>query len=82
MHKCVKPEREDLFIDACGLACPLPLLKAKQGLNSLASGQVLRIQASDPGAQRDIPAFCDISGHQLLYSEASHKLFSYWLQKR
>ncbi|MBB3167769.1 sulfurtransferase TusA family protein [Simiduia aestuariiviva] len=72
----------DLVIDATGLACPMPLLKAKQGLNSLASGQILELRATDAGAERDIPAFCAISGHRLLQSEARDSVFSYWLQKR
>ncbi|UTA46813.1 sulfurtransferase TusA family protein [Simiduia sp. 21SJ11W-1] len=72
----------DLVIDASGLACPMPLLKAKQGLNRLESGQILEVRATDPGAERDIPAFCSISGHKLLQVRAANALFSYWLQKR
>lgn len=76
------PESCDLTIDATGLACPLPLLKAKQGLNQLQSGQVLYIVATDPGSERDIPAFCKISGHSLLALAHQGDRFCYWLQKR
>lgn len=76
------PDSSDLTIDATGLACPMPLLKAKQGLNQLQSGQVLQVLATDPGSERDIPAFCKISGHRLLALQNDGRRFCYWLQKR
>ena len=49
----------DFELDASGLNCPLPLLKAKKALAALNSGQLLRIIATDPGSQRDFEAFAD-----------------------
>lgn len=53
-------------LDARMLRCPLPLLRAKQALVALAVGEVLEVLATDPGARRDIPAWCQLSGQQLL----------------
>lgn len=52
-------------IDATGLRCPLPLLRAKQALRDLASGESLRLTATDAGSVRDFYAFAEISGHIL-----------------
>lgn len=71
----------DEHLDACGLSCPLPLLKAKQALNKLASGQVLSIVCTDPGSVRDFQVFAEQSGHRLLsFAEAEGK-YTYELQK-
>ena len=72
---------EDLFIDAVGLSCPLPLLKAKQGLNQLAPGQVLKVVATDAGSVRDFKAFTDQSGDRLLRSIEQDGQFIYFIQK-
>lgn len=56
------------LLDATGLSCPLPVLKARKALRDMAPGQTLEILATDPGAIEDIPAFCRSSGHELLES--------------
>lgn len=71
----------DLEIDASGLACPLPLLKAKQGLNQLSSGQTLRLTATDPGSVRDFHAFAELSPHQLVAYDELQGTFVYLLRK-
>ena len=70
-------------LDASGLTCPLPLLKAKQALNKLGSGEVLSVTCTDPGSVRDFKVFCDQSGHELLLSEAGdgNADFHYLLRK-
>jgi tRNA 2-thiouridine synthesizing protein A len=55
--------RHDL--DARGLLCPLPVLKARKGLKDLAQGDVLRMHADDPAARIDVPHFCKESGNIL-----------------
>jgi tRNA 2-thiouridine synthesizing protein A len=57
-------------LDARQLRCPLPLLRAKQALVALAIGDVLEVLATDPGALRDIPAWCRLSGQELLQHTA------------
>jgi len=53
-------------LDVVGLLCPLPVLKARKRLKTMASGQVLRVLATDPAALIDMPHFCAESGHVLL----------------
>ncbi len=69
-------------LDTCGLDCPLPLLKAKQALNAMQSGEQLRVRATDPGSQRDFRVFAEQSGHRLLESSEDKGVFSYLLEKR
>lgn len=53
-------------LDARDLICPMPVLKARKALKELAVGDVLEIQATDPAAHKDFPAFCEATGHRLL----------------
>ncbi|WP_172327427.1 sulfurtransferase TusA family protein [Mangrovicoccus sp. HB161399] len=55
----------DLDLDARGLICPLPVLKARKRLSGMAAGQVLRLLADDPAAVVDVPFFCSEAGHEL-----------------
>ena len=68
-------------VDARGLDCPMPLLKAKRALNAMASGQRLRVLATDSGSQRDFRVFAEQSGHSLLASEVDGEVYSYLIQK-
>ena len=68
-------------LDARGLACPLPLLKAKKALNELNVGETLRVFATDAGSVRDFRVFTEMSGHELLESEESDGVYSYLLKK-
>lgn len=56
----------DDTLDAVGLLCPLPVLKARKRLKSMSAGSVLRVLADDPAAIVDVPHFCVESGHELL----------------
>ncbi|KPX30228.1 MULTISPECIES: sulfurtransferase TusA family protein [Pseudomonas syringae group] len=71
----------DAELDASGLNCPLPLLKAKMELNRLASGAVLKVIATDAGSQRDFQTFARLAGHALLHEEADAGVYRYWLRK-
>jgi TusA-related sulfurtransferase len=71
----------DAELDASGLNCPLPLLKAKLELNRLASGAVLKVIATDAGSQRDFRAFAKLAGHALLREEVDNGTYRYWLRK-
>jgi len=61
----------DHELDAAGLLCPLPVLKARKRLESLKSGEILRLIATDPASVIDVPHFCNEQGHELLSQEAS-----------
>ncbi len=71
----------DDHLDVCGLSCPLPLLKAKQALNRLETGQVLGVVCTDPGSVRDFKVFSDQSGHNLLSSKEEEGKYYYELKK-
>jgi len=58
----------DKEFDASGLACPLPIVKTKKSLADMASGQVLRVVATDPGSVCDMQAFAEQTGNPLLHS--------------
>lgn len=53
-------------LDAIGLLCPLPVLKARKRLKALAAGEILQILADDPAAIIDVPHFCSEAGHEFL----------------
>ncbi|MFT4825629.1 MAG: TusA-related sulfurtransferase [Halioglobus sp.] len=68
-------------LDAKGLLCPMPLLKAKRALNGMSSGETLRILATDQGSVRDFEVFSEMSGHILLSSEEQDGVYIHLLQK-
>lgn len=71
----------DAEVDARGLLCPLPVLKARKRLMALAPGQVLRLLASDPMAAVDVPHFCRQAGHEIL-SEGEAEGARLWMIRR
>ena len=77
----MNPDEPALDIDARGLACPLPLLKAKQGLHQLQVGECVRITATDRGSVRDFHSFAKLSEHSLLRFVEHADYFEYVLQK-
>jgi len=56
----------DAILDATGLLCPLPVLKARRALKPLAPGAILEVLATDPGATKDFEHFCQTTGCELL----------------
>lgn len=69
-------------LDATGLDCPMPLLKAKRALNAMHSGEQLRVQATDQGSVRDFRVFAEQSGHKLLSSaESAEGVYTYLIEK-
>lgn len=55
----------DQELDATGLKCPMPVLRARRALKALTSGETLLVRADDPASAKDFPAFCDTTGHRL-----------------
>jgi tRNA 2-thiouridine synthesizing protein A len=72
----------DKELDAKGLSCPLPILRAKKALADMTSGQVLKIVATDPGSIRDFRAFAKQTGNELLAQEEADELFVHFLKRR
>ena len=71
----------DQELDARGLNCPLPILRAKKAINGLDSGQVLRIIATDPGSVKDFEAFAKQTGNELMESAESGGEFTFLMKK-
>lgn len=63
---CARMTNADATLDALGLLCPLPVLKARKRLGPLPDGAVLKLLADDPAAVIDVPHFCAEAGHLLL----------------
>lgn len=68
---------DETTLDAIGLLCPLPVLKARKRLKSLAAGDVLTMLADDPAAIVDVPHFCAEAGHEFLGLEdaTGHQIY-------
>ena len=71
----------DQELDASGLNCPLPILRAKKALGTMSSGQVLRIVATDPGSVKDFDAFAKQTGNQLMESGEEGGKFVFLIKK-
>jgi tRNA 2-thiouridine synthesizing protein A len=69
-------------LDARGLNCPLPILKAKKALNDMLSGEVLKVVATDPGSMRDFQAFARQTGNALIEQTSGEKEFIHYLRRR
>ena len=69
-------------VDAAGLACPLPILRAKKTLARMASGEVLRVLTTDPNAVRDFQAFCRQTGNELLAQHQEEGGIRHFLKRR
>jgi tRNA 2-thiouridine synthesizing protein A len=72
----------DKELDARGLNCPLPILRAKKALNDMQSGQVLKIVATDPGSVKDFQAFSKQTGNDLLSQAEAGKEFVFFLKRK
>jgi len=71
----------DEELDASGLNCPLPILRAKKALNTLESGKILRIIATDPGSVKDFEAFAKQTGNALLDSKEVGGKYEFLIKK-
>jgi len=68
-------------LDTSGLRCPLPVLRARKAMKSLASGDVLEVQATDPDSQQDFRAFCETTGYELLEDRVEGEVFVFRIRK-
>ncbi|MEW5786838.1 MAG: sulfurtransferase TusA family protein [Pseudomonadota bacterium] len=68
-------------LDARGLNCPLPILRTKKTLNTLQSGEVLKVVSTDPGSLKDMVAFCAQTGNTLLSSQKAGSDFEFVIRK-
>ncbi len=68
-------------LDARGLNCPLPILKAKKAITDMASGEVLQVLSTDPGSIKDFASFCTQTGHTLVSSGEAEGAYAYLIRK-
>lgn len=69
-------------IDARGLLCPLPVLKLRKRLKSVASGEIIELWADDPAAIVDVPHFCVEAGHELISQDQAQDHAIYRVRKQ
>lgn len=69
-------------LDARGLNCPLPILKAKKALAEMASGEILRVIATDPGSVRDFQAFARQTGNDLVGQSENDKEYTFFMKRK
>jgi tRNA 2-thiouridine synthesizing protein A len=70
-----------LVVDAQGLACPMPVFKAKKGLQSVQVGEIVEVLCTDPGSLADFKAFANSTGHELLVSEQNGSVYRFLLRR-
>lgn len=75
------PYRIDLEIDATGLLCPLPVLRLRKRLTDVPAGAIVRLLATDPVAEIDVPHFCSEQGHAFLGAEPCDAATAYLVRK-
>ncbi len=71
----------DQTLDAKGLNCPLPILRAKKALQTLAPGGTLEVLATDPGSVKDFQAFCRTTGNELVESSTEGNVYRFILRR-
>ena len=68
------------LLDAKGLNCPLPILKAKKALKDVPTGEVLQVLSTDPGSKADFEAFCRTTGNELVESKSEGGVFTFLIK--
>ena len=69
------------LLDAKGLSCPLPVLRARKAMKQVGPGEVLEVLATDPGAVEDFKAFCEVTGHELVEWNEEAGIYSFHIRK-
>jgi len=72
----------DQQVDCTGMICPLPVLRTKKALAQLESGQVLKVIATDQGAEHDIPMFAKQTGNEIIANYVEDDVFLFYLKRR
>ncbi|NCW73764.1 MAG: sulfurtransferase TusA family protein [Gammaproteobacteria bacterium] len=70
----------DLEIDVVGLRCPLPVLKLKKRIEPLQPGSKVRLVTTDPTTLKDVPAYCQLAGHQLLALQSTNPPYEFLIR--
>ena len=81
-HLLRKKMTFDRELDVKGLNCPLPILRTKKALATMETGQILRVQATDPGSVKDFQAFARQTGNELLSSTETDQVFEFFFRRK
>lgn len=68
-------------LDTKGLKCPLPVLRARKAMKPMAPGEIIEIEATDPGSVQDFKAFCETTGDELMESQEADGVYSFRIRK-
>ena len=68
-------------LDATGLKCPLPVLRARKAMKAVAAGDILEVKATDPGAVADFKSFCETTGDELIEWRQDAEVFFFRIRK-
>lgn len=71
----------DQVLDCKGLLCPMPVIKIAKAIKTIAVGQVLEMQATDPGSGPDMEAWTKQTGHELLSSQEGNGVFTFYVRR-
>jgi TusA-related sulfurtransferase len=71
----------DKVLDTKGLSCPIPILKTKKAMEGLAKDQILKVETTDPGSQKDMPAWASRTGNEIVKVEQSPGTFTFYIRK-
>ena len=72
----------DRNLDCKGLSCPMPVIKTKKAMEEMASGEVVRIEATDKGSVVDMSAFAKRTGNELLESTEENGIYIFYMKKK
>ena len=73
--------KADYDIDATGLRCPEPLMVVRNKMMDMASGDVVKVVATDPSTSWDFVKYCKFLNHELLHQEQTDSVYTYWIKK-
>jgi len=68
-------------LDAKGLACPMPVVRARKTMKEMETGEILEIQATDKGSMADMTAWAKSSGHEMIDQKEEAGVFTFWIKK-
>jgi tRNA 2-thiouridine synthesizing protein A len=71
----------DLIVDAKGLSCPMPIVKAKKAIDTLQSGQILQLETTDQGSKNDFQSWVKQTNHELIKMEEDNGVFRFFIKK-
>ncbi|MEX2462636.1 MAG: sulfurtransferase TusA family protein [Paenibacillaceae bacterium] len=72
----------DIVVDTKGMACPMPIVKAKKALDGLQSGQIMEVHSTDKGSVNDFQAWVKQTKHELIKYEEIHGVYTFYVRKQ